>query len=90
MAIDTTNKKLAVMEWDNVWEPALPVSPGGLGQDDKQQLLWGYPGILWSSIAGFVFSAATITGPGYYATVTGAGVAAEIEGPGITAAIRGN
>lgn len=50
MAIDTDNKKLALMEWDIVWEPGLPLSPGTFGQDDKQQLLWGYPGVLWSAI----------------------------------------
>ena len=48
MAIDTDNKKLAVMEWCLVFEPGLPLSPGALGQDDQQQLLWGYPGILWT------------------------------------------
>ena len=49
MAIDTTNKKLAVMEWEDYAEPALPLSPSTLGQDDQQQLLWGYPGVLWES-----------------------------------------
>lgn len=49
MAIDTTNKKLALMEMDQSYEPGLPVSPGTLGQDDQQQLLWGYPGVLWAS-----------------------------------------
>ena len=49
MAIDTTNEKLALMEWCNVWEPGLPISPGAFGQDDKQQLLWGYPGITWAT-----------------------------------------
>lgn len=48
MAVDTTNKKLAVIELEDIWEPGLPMSPGSLGQDDRQQLLWGYPGILWS------------------------------------------
>lgn len=47
MAIDTNNEKLALMEEGNVWEPGLPLSPGTLGQDDQQQLVWGYPGILW-------------------------------------------
>lgn len=47
MAITTNNEKLAIMEWCQVWEPGLPLSPGALGQDDKQQLLWGYPGVLW-------------------------------------------
>ncbi len=50
MAIDTDNKKLAVMDWGNIWEPGLPLSPGALGQDDQQQLLWGYPGILWGAL----------------------------------------
>jgi hypothetical protein len=53
MAIDTINKKLSMMEWGLPYEPGLPMSPGTLGQDDKQQLLWGYPGILWGAI-GFV------------------------------------
>lgn len=46
--IDTTNEKLALME-EEVWEPALPLSPSTLGQDDLQQLLWGYPGLLWTT-----------------------------------------
>lgn len=49
MPIDTVNEKLAVMEMGDMWEPALPISPGTLGQDDQQQLLWGYPGILWGA-----------------------------------------
>lgn len=63
MAIDTTNEKLALMEWDNVWEPAIPISPGAFGQDDKQQLLWGYPGILWTSetFFGYGRNAALVT-----------------------------
>ena len=47
MAISSTTEKLAVMEWCQVWEPGLPFSPGTIGQDDQQQLLWGYPGVLW-------------------------------------------
>ena len=38
-----------VMEWENYMEPALPISPGTFGQDDQQQLLWGYPGVLWAT-----------------------------------------
>lgn len=53
MAITTINQKLSVMEWGIIYEPGLPISPGTLGQNDKQQLLWGYPGVLWASI-GFV------------------------------------
>jgi hypothetical protein len=48
MAIDTTNKKLGVMEWEEYYEPALPLSPGVVfTQAEQQQLLWGYPGVLW-------------------------------------------
>lgn len=50
MAITSINEKLAVMEMDNVLEPGLPILPGVLGQDDRQQLLWGYPGVLWITI----------------------------------------
>lgn len=61
MAIDTINKKLAVMEFGDVWEPGLPLSPGTLEQDDKQQLLLGYPGILWQ-IVEFLVSSLDING----------------------------
>lgn len=52
MAISTINGKLAIMEWCSIWEPGLPISPGTLGQDDKQQLLWDYPGVLWAAGGG--------------------------------------
>lgn len=58
MAIDTDNKKLAIMEWGIIWEPGLPLSPGTLGQDDKQQLIWGYPGILWAAEIEIIIEAA--------------------------------
>ncbi len=48
-AIATDNGKLAVMEWDLDWEPGLPLSPGAFGQEDQQQLLWGFPEILWAA-----------------------------------------
>jgi len=66
MAIDTTNKKLALIEWDNIWESALPMSPGTLGQDDKQQLLWGYPGILWTVAVAPVVTLPTTPGDRIY------------------------
>lgn len=50
MAVDSTNKKLGVMEWCSIWEPGLPISPGTLGQDDQQQLLQSYPGVLFSTL----------------------------------------
>lgn len=55
MAIDTNTKKLAVMELDDDWEPGLPLSPGTFDQSELQQLLWGYPGILWQTAAALAF-----------------------------------
>ena len=55
MAIDTTNEKLAIMEFGDYWEPGLPLSPGAFDTGDKQQLLWGYHSIAW---VGSVVSAA--------------------------------
>jgi len=50
MAIDTTNEKLALIEYGDIFQPAIPISADGIGQDDQQQLLWEYPGILWGAI----------------------------------------
>ena len=51
MAIDTDNKKFAAITFLQMWMIPMPVSPGALGQDDRQHLLAGYPGILWSPLA---------------------------------------
>lgn len=51
MAIDTTNEKLAIMEFGQVFEPGLPMAPGVIDQADQQQFLWGYPGVLWGAPA---------------------------------------
>lgn len=51
MAIDTNTEKLALIHFGAVFQPPLPLSPGTLEQDDQQQLLWGYPGILWGAPA---------------------------------------
>lgn len=51
MAISTNTEKLAVINFCNTLFPPLPLSPGALGQDDQQQLLWGYPGVLWLEAA---------------------------------------
>lgn len=57
MAITTDNDKLAVMEMDSMFEPGLPLSPGVLSVADQQQLIWGYPGVLWEeSVGGDVIS----------------------------------
>ena len=82
MAIGTTNEKLALMEWGQVWEPGLPISPGALGQDDKQQLLWGYPGILWGELAAddVILRAITLTGRQDARTATGIQPAHDLKG----------
>ncbi len=50
MAIDTNNEKLAVMEWDNQWEPGIPmVSTSFPTQAHKQQLLIGMPDPAWTT-----------------------------------------
>lgn len=46
--IDTTNEKLALIEYGDIYQFGMPISADGLDQADNQQLLWGYPGILWS------------------------------------------
>jgi len=50
MAIDTDNKKFAVITFLQMWMIPMPISPGTFGQDDKQHLLAGYPGILWAGV----------------------------------------
>ena len=47
MAIITVNDKLALIEYGDVFQPGIPISADGLDQADNQQLLWGYPGVLW-------------------------------------------
>lgn len=47
MALDTDTKKLSMMDWCQVWESGLPLSPGTIGQDDQQHLLWGQSDTLW-------------------------------------------
>lgn len=70
MAIDSNNKKLSLMEWDLPWEPGIPLSPGTFDQADKQQLLWSYPGILWSEIV-VVLSGLVCASISIFASVTG-------------------
>jgi len=67
MAIDTINEKLALIEYDEVYQPGIPISNDGIDQADKQQLLWGYPGILWQVIGlavGIVTMTITSSKPG--------------------------
>ena len=48
MSINTDNEKLALIDMGDIFMDALPISTTGLGDGDKQHLLWEYPGILWS------------------------------------------
>ncbi len=43
----TINEELALLEYGEPYQPGVPISSDGLDQADNQQLLWGYPGILW-------------------------------------------
>jgi len=47
----TNNDQLALMELDLVWEPGLPFGgdDGPFSQSAEQELLWGYPGVLWAA-----------------------------------------
>ena len=62
MSIDTNNEKLALITLLQPWNTPVPISADGLGQDDKQHLLAGYPGILWSAGGGSGESAKTSLG----------------------------
>jgi hypothetical protein len=56
MAIDTINEKFALIAFGRTTDPMmLPVSGGSIGQDDQQQFLWGYPGLLWAAGAALEF-----------------------------------
>ncbi len=51
MSIDTDDEKLAVMQWNMPFAPAIVLNETSpFSQGDKQQLLWGYPGILWGEL----------------------------------------
>lgn len=51
MPITTENGQLAALNFGGQWGAPLPLSPGAIGQDDQQQLLWGFPEILWGEVA---------------------------------------
>jgi len=55
MAITTIDEKLAVLNLDNILEAGLVINEASpFSQGDKQQLLWGYPGVLWAETAAVV------------------------------------
>ena len=45
------NDKFALISYQQPWNVPLPISADGLDQADKQQLIWGYPGILWTEVS---------------------------------------
>ena len=45
--VATDNGKLAVMSLGRVYRPNVIFSDGSLDQADQQQLLWGFPEVLW-------------------------------------------
>ena len=48
MAVTTDDEKLAVMVLNNPLAPNVVLNETApFSQGDKQQLLWGYPGVLW-------------------------------------------
>lgn len=52
MALTTIDDKLAVMNWDNVWEPGIIIAEtAGFDQGDKQQLIWGMPTVDWAAVS---------------------------------------
>ena len=52
MAIGTTNGQLSVIEYGQVWQPNLPMSPAVVDQGVQQQWLWSFPEALWGAILG--------------------------------------
>ena len=73
MAIDTNDKKLAVMQMGMPFAPAIVLNETSpFSQGDQQQLLWGYPGILWGELVrgfGVLIDSITLT-PAVTAFVT--------------------
>jgi hypothetical protein len=51
MAITSNNQKLAVLAWNNVYLSPTYMTVDGITQADQQQLLWQYPGVLFSEYA---------------------------------------
>jgi len=48
MAITTNDEKMAVMAFHQVWQaPVVLDETASFSQGDRQQLLWGYPGVLY-------------------------------------------
>jgi hypothetical protein len=50
VSIETDNGRLALMALWQPWLPSLPFGdePASIDQADQQQLLWGFPEVLWN------------------------------------------
>jgi len=58
------NSKLSLISYNQPFQASVPVSTDGLGQGDKQHLVWQYAGIEWTEAVGGI----TISGI-YYRTL---------------------
>lgn len=55
MAIDTINKKIALIAANQPWQPALPISSDGIDTVDQYVLIWQYPQFAFPDIETAVF-----------------------------------
>lgn len=68
LRIQIDNNKLALISYNQPFQPPVPVSEGSLTQGNKQHLIWQYPGILWTGegithqLAGSVDSVSLLSG----------------------------
>ncbi len=47
MAVDTRAKRFSIMD-SSIGASSMPLADGSFAQGDRQHLIWGYSGILWS------------------------------------------
>ena len=50
MAVDSRDKRMSLIGLAAPVPAVLPNPDGAFSQGDRQQLLWGYPGILWAEL----------------------------------------
>jgi hypothetical protein len=55
MAIETINKKIALIAANQPWQPALPISSDGIDTTDQYILIWQYPQIAYPDVETAVF-----------------------------------
>ena len=67
MAITTNNGKLAIIEFEDVWEPGLPmVATDTISEADQVQFLWGFPEILYTAFVRAAAALVVYVMPGTY------------------------